>query len=897
MDPQRKPVEAQRKKVATYGKLASRGHRAHASSSSSLPQTLSNEATSSAAPRQKLSRLSPPQSDDFPRPQKAFRGAASIDRDAVRKQREREADTTRKRSHKSAFDVKDSKANPREAGSADSHETTLPMVAQKKSSSIETGVAELQKDTEAKISSTNKRPETPPTRRRRLIDALVAEESNNSSLASSQNVGGFEHVNKIEHRHTQEDRSSLRVETPPRRTGSDSNALEKKKIKVTYSQSRSILQNSQESNTSESNDYPPLLPEIDEPRKRQPSPSLDGGDDDEEVKTKVAIRSVHELRRAGANNRSSDEMDDLLSRIGAPGPLASTMRRNGLCELADKLQKKEFISQFRDHASRDNIAKGICTEKDTISGFLLASVLIIFLSSGPAPHMLQQLTKNRVGLWLSNLLDIQEDITAIAAQKSSNMSRATRGALAGVKSSLLGMRIWHGYTLVHLSPRTIALQLLTMLVDLLDPYDVRIMLDDASTHISKLRTYFATHDSRDDVDYALTICILDAQSGSAAATEDPVAEIQQEMSEIAAFLQSMLQSWPKTHKSIDATLLKLAINMTNNEARATAFQGSRLLSSLVRCTVSGFSAVQNAIHNSAFESNIYDELLLILGIMINILEHCLDARASVNVNEIDQLVVTWSESERSMDKDDSVETSKLGIAYSYLAIILGYLYLGHPELPVTNGLLPAIQHFRPNIPPTPCISSLRHGISMPSLKQRKVAIVGSRSVGKSSLAVQFVDGHFVDSYYPTIENTFSKTIQYKGQDFATEIVDTAGQDEYSILNSKHFIGIHGYMLVYSVSNLPSFEMVQVIREKILNHLGTESVPIVIVGNKSDLRPEQRQVTPEDGKKLSEKFQCGWTEASARYNQNVGRAFELLIAQIEKSQNPGEPPEKSNCRVM
>jgi Ras family protein len=128
---------------------------------------------------------------------------------------------------------------------------------------------------------------------------------------------------------------------------------------------------------------------------------------------------------------------------------------------------------------------------------------------------------------------------------------------------------------------------------------------------------------------------------------------------------------------------------------------------------------------------------------------------------------------------------------------------------------------------------------MPAPKQRKVAIVGSRSVGKSpgvalmpalvplpgwlkigksSLAVQFVDGLFVDSYYPTIENTFSKTIRYKGQDFATEIVDTAGQDEYSILNSKHFIGIHGYMLVYSVSSLPSFEMVQVIRDKILNHL-------------------------------------------------------------------------------
>ena len=49
------------------------------------------------------------------------------------------------------------------------------------------------------------------------------------------------------------------------------------------------------------------------------------------------------------------------------------------------------------------------------------------------------------------------------------------------------------------------------------------------------------------------------------------------------------------------------------------------------------------------------------------------------------------------------------------------------------------------------------------------------TIGKSSLTVQFVDGHFVDSYYPTIENTFSKVIRYKNQDFAVEMIDTAGQ--------------------------------------------------------------------------------------------------------------------------
>jgi hypothetical protein len=48
-------------------------------------------------------------------------------------------------------------------------------------------------------------------------------------------------------------------------------------------------------------------------------------------------------------------------------------------------------------------------------------------------------------------------------------------------------------------------------------------------------------------------------------------------------------------------------------------------------------------------------------------------------------------------------------------------------------------------------------------------------LGKSSLTVQFVDGHFIESYYPTIENTFRKTIKYRGHEYECEILDTAGQ--------------------------------------------------------------------------------------------------------------------------
>jgi Ras family protein len=41
--------------------------------------------------------------------------------------------------------------------------------------------------------------------------------------------------------------------------------------------------------------------------------------------------------------------------------------------------------------------------------------------------------------------------------------------------------------------------------------------------------------------------------------------------------------------------------------------------------------------------------------------------------------------------------------------------------------------------------------------------------------VQFVENRFVESYYPTIENTFSRTIKHKGQEYLCEIIDTAGQ--------------------------------------------------------------------------------------------------------------------------
>eukprot|EP00731_Ephydatia_muelleri_P014136 Em0007g1446a len=153
-----------------------------------------------------------------------------------------------------------------------------------------------------------------------------------------------------------------------------------------------------------------------------------------------------------------------------------------------------------------------------------------------------------------------------------------------------------------------------------------------------------------------------------------------------------------------------------------------------------------------------------------------------------------------------------------------------------------------------------------ALKSRKIAVMGFRAVGKSSL--------------PTIESTFEKRAKFRGQDFRIQLVDTAGQDEYSIVPESYTMDLDGYVLVYSVTSMKSFDVVKIIYEKILNLTGTRSVPIILVGNKSDLHM-QRVVTLEMGRKLASDYHVPFLESSAKQNEGVDMIFQRLLEDMEK----------------
>lgn len=107
------------------------------------------------------------------------------------------------------------------------------------------------------------------------------------------------------------------------------------------------------------------------------------------------------------------------------------------------------------------------------------------------------------------------------------------------------------------------------------------------------------------------------------------------------------------------------------------------------------------------------------------------------------------------------------------------------------------------------------------------------------------------------------------------------------------------MIVYSVGSKQSFELCRIIRDKILNHLGVDRAPIMLVGNKSDLKPELRQVTLAQGKALAEELGCGFAETTAKYNENVAKAFEGMVGEIERAQEATQSKEGSGskCSVM
>ena len=75
-----------------------------------------------------------------------------------------------------------------------------------------------------------------------------------------------------------------------------------------------------------------------------------------------------------------------------------------------------------------------------------------------------------------------------------------------------------------------------------------------------------------------------------------------------------------------------------------------------------------------------------------------------------------------------------------------------------------------------------------------------------------------------------------------DVLDTAGQEEYSAMREQYMRTGEGFLLVYSINSRQSFEEILTFQQQILRVKDRDSFPIIIVGNKCDLEDEREVST-------------------------------------------------------
>ena len=149
------------------------------------------------------------------------------------------------------------------------------------------------------------------------------------------------------------------------------------------------------------------------------------------------------------------------------------------------------------------------------------------------------------------------------------------------------------------------------------------------------------------------------------------------------------------------------------------------------------------------------------------------------------------------------------------------------------------------------------------MAEYKVVVVGGGGVGKSCLTIQLVNNHFINVYDPTIEDSYRKQVSIDDETCLLDILDTAGQEEYSAMRDQYMRNGQGFLCVYSITSRGSFKEVAAFREQIRRVKDSDQGPILIVGNKSDLESE-RQVGHAARRGLGGRAQIGthaWAIAS------------------------------------
>jgi small GTP-binding protein len=155
---------------------------------------------------------------------------------------------------------------------------------------------------------------------------------------------------------------------------------------------------------------------------------------------------------------------------------------------------------------------------------------------------------------------------------------------------------------------------------------------------------------------------------------------------------------------------------------------------------------------------------------------------------------------------------------------------------------------------------------------KKICMLGSFSVGKSSLMRRFVSTIFDDRYLTTIGVKIEKkVVQAGGQEVSLVIWDIHGDDMYQRVPMNYLRGMFGYLLVVDGTRRQTLIDALSLAETVTKEIGR--VPALLVLNKSDLM-DQWEIDDGQQAKL---VKDGWIvlKTSAKTGEGVEKAYMQL----------------------
>ena len=163
----------------------------------------------------------------------------------------------------------------------------------------------------------------------------------------------------------------------------------------------------------------------------------------------------------------------------------------------------------------------------------------------------------------------------------------------------------------------------------------------------------------------------------------------------------------------------------------------------------------------------------------------------------------------------------------------------------------------------------------------KFVILGDHEVGKTSIIRRFVEGTFSELYRATIGlNILSHMFEFFGNEIGVTLYDLGAQKFFKRFRKTYYSGAQAAFIVFDLSNRRSFENVPNWYEELREFVPDIDIPIVLVGNKSDLK-EERNIFYQEGVKLAnrlsekEKIKISYIETSALTGENIEDAFNLI----------------------